>query len=130
MFGEAHTTDVSALQAQLYEAQKQQRATAVVLKAISGYPLELQPILDTIVGAALELCDAYDVAIVIRQGDFLVPLAHRGPIPITFTRWPTTRAWVTGRAVVDSTPIHVADLLAESDEFPEGHAMAVQQGHR
>jgi two-component system NtrC family sensor kinase len=70
------------------------------------------------------------VAIVIRDGNSLVPLAHRGPIPITFAKWPITREWVTGRAFVDCIPIHVVDLLAARDEFPEGYAMALQQGHR
>src|SRR5215207_2942594 len=124
------SADVAALQADLDRASKRQRATADVLRAISSSPAELQPVLDAIVITVLELCDAYDVAIVIREGDFLVPLAHRGPIPITFARWPITRGWVTGRAFVDGTPVHVVDLLAEADEFPEGHAMAMQQGHR
>src|SRR5829696_7089086 len=95
------SADVAALQADLDRASKRQRATADVLRAISSSPAELQPVLDAIVTTVLELCDAYDVAIVIREGDFLVPLAHRGPIPITFARWPITRGWVTGRAFVD-----------------------------
>jgi two-component system, NtrC family, sensor kinase len=40
------------------------------------------------------------------------------------------RNWVTARAVIDKTLIHVADLQAAEGEFPEGAAYARQLGHR
>ena len=58
----------------------------------------------------------------------LVFAAHHGPIPIDFIRRPVTRAWAAGRAVVDRKAIHVHDLTAARDEFPESTSLRV--GHR
>ena len=41
-----------------------------------------------------------------------------------------TRGYVMGRAVIDAKPVHIADLQAETDEFPEGSANAAALGHR
>jgi two-component system, NtrC family, sensor kinase len=43
----------------------------------------------------------------------------------TSPEWPITRQWTAGRAVVDANPIHVHDLQAAADEFPEGSRMAL-----
>src|SRR5262249_47277802 len=43
---------------------------------------------------------------------------------------PVGRDWVTGRAIVDGRPIHVDNLATAGDEFPEGRAMALRDGHR
>jgi GAF domain-containing protein len=43
---------------------------------------------------------------------------------------PIGRGWVTGRAVVDRTPVHVHDLSAAVKEFPAGSEMANRLGHR
>src|SRR5262249_27343745 len=37
---------------------------------------------------------------------------------------------VAGRAILDRKPVHVIDLQAEADEFPEGSAFAKRLGHR
>src|SRR6185369_8717058 len=79
---------------------------------------------------ASRLCDAYDAVILLRDNDSLVFGAHHGPIPMDFERWPITRAWTAGRSVEDRKTIHVHDLAAADDEFPEGQAMALRLGHR
>jgi GAF domain-containing protein len=43
---------------------------------------------------------------------------------------PIGRGWVTGRAVVDCTPVHVHNLSAAVKEFPAGSEMANRLGHR
>ena len=86
--------------------------------------------LDAIVATAAKLCDAYDVIITIRDGEDLQIASHYGPIPVDFRKRPIRRDWVTGRAVVDREPIDVEDLVAAAGAFPDGHAMAVRQGHR
>src|SRR5262249_12698936 len=44
---------------------------------------------------------------------------------------PITRATIAGRAVLQRKPVHVRDITAERDEFPEAHALALRQGrHR
>ena len=41
-----------------------------------------------------------------------------------------SRDWVTGRAVIERTTVHVADLQVAEHEFPEGAKFAKQYGHR
>ena len=38
--------------------------------------------------------------------------------------------WTAGRAFIDKTPVHVHDLLAEQQEFPDGLELAKSMGHR
>src|SRR5262249_18619435 len=41
-----------------------------------------------------------------------------------------TRGSVAGRTVIDRKPVHVIDLQAEAEEFPEGYAFAKRLGQR
>jgi signal transduction histidine kinase len=116
---------------ELQESLEYQTATSDVLNVISRSPSQIQPVLDTIVETASRLCEAHDAVIRLRDGEWLRIVAHHGPIPVTaVSEKLADRSWVTGRAVVDRTPIHVDDLAAAGDEFPEGQAMALQLGHR
>ena len=66
------------------------------------------------------------------EGDMLRCVAKHGSSqnwPIGTAR-PFNRDWVTGRAVIDRTTVHVPDLQAAEREFPEGVAYARQYGHR
>ena len=114
------------------EALEQQSATSEVLRVIASSPTEIQPVLDAIATAAARLLDVADVDIMRVEGHLLISVAKHGPAQ----QWPIgsrraiNRNWVTGRAVVDRTPVQVRDLQAAQNEFPEGAAYAKQYGHR
>src|SRR6516162_11059860 len=118
---------VGSLTRERDDALEQQRAAAEVLKIISASPAEFRPVLEVIVESAARFCDAEDVTIFELDGPDLIPTAHRGPVPYEFgVRFPCTRGSVAGRTVIDRKAVHVIDLQAEADEFPEGSALARQ----
>src|SRR5260221_4892353 len=114
----------------LGEALRQQNATADVLQVISRSTFDLQSVLDTLTESACRLCDAFDAGLFMREGESLSFASHHGPIPIDLAKWPLTRDWTNGRAVMDRKPIHVHDLQAGKIEFPDCCSMAQRMGHR
>ena len=114
------------------EALEQQRATSDVLRTISSSPTDAASTLVAIAESVARLLDVSDAEIMRVEGNVLRCVAKHGQSrqwPVGTTRL-LSRAWVTGRAVIDRTVIHVADLQARAREFPEGAAYARQYGHR
>ena len=124
--------EVQARTRDLQESLQQQTATADVLKVISRSTFDLQQVFDTLVELATRVCEAYDFVIWLRKSDQLNMTAHYGPLPAPagMASQSIGRGWVTGRAVVDRTPVHVHDLSAAVKEFPAGSEMANRLGHR
>ena len=126
--------EVQARTRELTEALEQQTATADVLKAISRSALNVQRVLDALVESEARLCDAYDAAIYQLFGDGLRLVAHHGQIPLAGPvgqlTIPLVRGRITGRVVVDRRTIHVADILAEGDEYPDARTNALQHDFR
>jgi len=122
--------ELSQASRELAEAREQQVTTAEILRVISSSPTDLQPVFSEIAANAARLCDAYDAVILqVASDDILRVVAHHGPIPPADTL-PLTRGIATARAVLDRKTNHVADLQAETDEYPEGSEFARRLGHR
>src|SRR5262249_50042124 len=122
--------DVQARTRELSEALEQQTATSEILGVIAASPTDIQPVLQAVAESACRICEAYDSVIRLCEGELLRVRAHHGPIPVDFGGSPIGRGWVTGRAFVDREPVHVHDLQAAADEFPDGSAYARRFGHR
>ncbi|HKA40811.1 MAG TPA: GAF domain-containing protein [Burkholderiales bacterium] len=100
------------------EALEQQTATADVLKLISRTTFELQPVLDTLVRSAAELCEAQHALYYRIDPDGLRPeawhnvrdeyIAFRRADPI-----PLASNFNMARAALMRQPVHIHDLLAE-----------------
>src|SRR5262245_39434736 len=143
---------------ELAEAREQQAATAGILAAISSSPADLRRACAEIAASAARLCDAYDALIGQLDGESIRLVAHHGPIarplvaprvsgsvadgarlvaqigqlpttgPVGQVTYPLVRGLIAGRAVLDRRTVHVADLQAETEEYPEASELAKRLG--
>jgi signal transduction histidine kinase len=126
---------VEELRRELAEAREQQAATSEILRVISSSPTDPQRVFGEIAASAARLCNAGNSTITQLTGGRLRFLAHHGTLPTSgpvggWSTLPLTRGSVTARAIIDKSTIHVADLTAETDEYPEGSELARRFGHR
>ena len=101
----------------LTEALEQQTATAEILRVISSSPTELQPVFDTIVRNAVNLCDATFGGLQRIAGDRMTLDAQYGVPPDELAvlqrdvfPLPISRESATGRAVLDRAIAHIPDI--------------------
>src|SRR5262245_32645829 len=120
---------VEQLRRELAAAREQQAATAQVLAAISNSPTDPNRFFADIAASAARLCDAYDATIHQVDRDQLRLVAHHGPI-LTGSSMPLVRGALLGRAVLERREIQIADLSAETAEYPEGSEAARRLGFR
>jgi GAF domain-containing protein len=107
--------------------RRQQAATTDILSIISRSPTDHQAVLDAVAESAARLCEATDASMFRVDGHRLRLIAHHGPIPDVGERGiPLVRGTINGRAVVYQRTVHIADLQAETEEFPEGSEYARQ----
>ncbi len=116
---------------ELVEAQEQQTATAEILRVISASPTDLTAVLNTVVQSAARFCGSEDASLFQLDGDTLRQDANHGPVgDIAGFRVPVVRSTVGGRTVLERRAVHVPDIQAEVEEFPEASAIASRVGHR
>src|SRR5215831_13956179 len=114
---------------ELAEAREQQAATSEILGIVARSPTDVQSVLDGICQSAAWLCDAYDSAIWVPDGDRLALAAHHGRITAPESL-PLVRGTVAGRSVLEKRTFHIADLQAQTDDFPETSENARRLGFR
>jgi GAF domain-containing protein len=117
--------EVQAKTRELEEALTYQTGSGNILRVIASSPTDVGPVLDAIVESASELCEAYDAVVLLKDGDELRFSAHHGPLPINIEKWPISRGWTAGRAILDQKAVHVRDLLSdEGADFPDGRELS------
>src|SRR5262245_59380210 len=132
---------VRELEIELTAARHREAAVADILRVINRSPAVIQPVLDAVAKSAARLCDAEAGSIFRRDGDKLRLVAaalspsstllrpqHLAPAGEYSLR--LSRGSVSGRSVLETRTIHIADLQSEVSEYPEGSESARKWGHR
>jgi GAF domain-containing protein len=116
--------ELEARNRDLTESLQQQTATSEILKVISSSPTDVQPVFDTIARSALRLCDGAADVVVRYDGDLmhLAAYAHVTAEGAKFLQqnYPRRpgRDSMAGRAILEGTVIHVADVQADTEYEP------------
>ena len=112
--------EVQARTAELQQSLEYQTATSDVLSVISRSPSQIQPVLDTIVETAAQLCDAQRAFIYRYDGALLRHQASHNASPELkdfVTRNPISPGRHSGvaRAAVERRTIHISDVRSDPE---------------
>jgi signal transduction histidine kinase len=122
--------ELQARNAEVSEALEQQTATAEILRVISGSPTDVMPVLEAMTHRAAQLCDARDARLYLVDGDTLRNVVGFGEFESARETLRLTRGLVLGRAILDQRVVHIEDLAAVLEEYPDAREPQRQFGHR
>ncbi len=121
---------------ELTEALEQQTATSEILRVISRSPTDVQPVFDTIVQAALELCRASSANVFTFDGDLVHLASHVNVNPAYvdalrrfFPRLPG-RGTAVLRAILTRSVVAIPDVFSDKDYDHEMGARSIAGGFR
>src|SRR5262244_3579066 len=126
--------EVARLTRELNEAREQQVATADVLKVISRFPSDVQPVFDMIAASARQLCEGQFCFVYRFDGQLLHFVAHHSLTPevLEMNRRaypaPPSRRSAAARAILERSFVQIPDINADPD-YVLG-AMAVVGNYR
>jgi signal transduction histidine kinase/DNA-binding response OmpR family regulator/HPt (histidine-containing phosphotransfer) domain-containing protein len=119
--GSLPAVSYAELQRELNETREQQTATAEILRVISRSPADVQPVFDTIVNSAPQLCGAKFCILYRFDGELVHLVAHHN-VPCDLLEllqqlYPM-RPWrqhASGRAIMTGAVVEVADALNDPE---------------
>jgi GAF domain-containing protein len=115
--------EIESLKNSLSETLEQQAATSEILRVISSAHTDPQPVFDTIVRSAVELCGGLFCSLFQFDGELMHHVAHHNFTYEALEEMhhifpaPPTRALLPGR-VIERTISHIPDVLELDPEFP------------
>jgi signal transduction histidine kinase len=115
--------------AQVSQTLEQQTATGDILRVIASSPTDVQPVFTAMAASAARLCEALDAAIYRIDGDVLRLVAHEGSIASELVL-PLTEGTLARRVIRRQRAIHVANMQAETHEYPISSVFARQRSFR
>ncbi len=122
--------EVQARTRDLSESLQQQTATADVLKVISRSTFDLQKVLETLIGSAVELSGAWRGAVFLRDGDLFryraISSTEVAPDWVEYLRQNPQKAGrhsAVGRAIATGQTVCIPDLLGDPEITIPGSAL-------
>jgi signal transduction histidine kinase/putative methionine-R-sulfoxide reductase with GAF domain len=116
--------------AELGESLEQQTATAEVLRIIAGSPTRLEPVLKAVAENAAKVCGSEDAHVRLLDNDHLRLVAAHGTVigPEIGHLLPAGPGTVGGRSMIERQPVHLPDLAAQRDQFPDTWRLSARFG--